>query len=59
MNDATRQPQQVNGSPPRAAYRKPGLKEFGSVGMLTQAGTGTLTELMVNMMISMAMTRRN
>jgi hypothetical protein len=27
--------------------------------MLTQAGTGTLTELMVNMMISMAMTRRN
>ena len=56
MNDQTKQQQSL--SPARAVYRKPSLKEFGSVSLLTQAGSGTLTELMVNMMISMAMNRR-
>ena len=52
-------PQEEHGSPVKAAYNKPNLKEFGSVGILTQAGTGTLTELMLNMMSSMDPNRRN
>ena len=58
MKNTNPQPAQQNGSPARAVYRRPALTEFGSVAMLTQAGTGTLTELMVNMVISMSMARR-
>ena len=31
----------------RAAYVRPRLREFGPVGMLTQAGTGATSEAMV------------
>jgi len=59
MNNTQQHLQEVHGTPAKAAYKKPSLKEFGFVGILTQAGTGALTELMVNMMSSMDPNRRN
>ena len=58
MKDNKQNREEEYGSPARAAYKKPSLTEFGSVGILTQAGTGTLTELMLNMMSSMDPIRR-
>ena len=34
----------------RLAYAKPALREFGPVGMLTQAGTGAMGENIMNPM---------
>ena len=38
----------------RLPYQPPKLLEFGSVSALTQAGTGTRSELMSNGMLSMS-----
>ena len=40
----------TNGS---KAYAKPQLKVFGQVGMLTQGGTGTMSENVMNPMNTM------
>ena len=58
MKDTRQHPDEQRGTRPRAAYAKPSLKVFGSVGVLTQAGTGTQTELMVGGMSSMDPNRR-
>jgi hypothetical protein len=42
----------------REAYVPPKLKEFGPVGNLTQAGSGTTAEAMANGMASMSMNQR-
>jgi hypothetical protein len=46
MRDDIKQTKQksVTEARPREEYKSPALKEFGSVGALTQAGTGTMGE---------------
>ena len=42
----------------RQAYAKPVLRVYGSVGRLTQAGTGLNSEIMPNGMASMSPNQR-
>jgi len=42
----------------RLDYQPPKLREFGSIGTLTQAGTGASSELMANGMLNMSMNRQ-
>ena len=44
--------------PDRQAYSRPVLREFGSLGQLTQAGTGLNSEVMSNGMAAMSPTKR-
>lgn len=48
MNPDTKSPRKSpsHDDPRRAGYSTPILKEFGSVGALTQAGTGGMSEAM-------------
>ena len=44
--------------PGRQVYSRPVLRAFGSVGQLTQAGTGLNSEVMSNGMAAMSPTKR-
>lgn len=48
-SDATPRPQPDCRVVTRSAYAKPVLKDFGPVGRLTQAGTGTNAEMGMSM----------
>jgi hypothetical protein len=44
--------------PDRQVYSPPALRLYGSVGQLTQAGTGLNSEIMSNGMAAMSPTKR-